>query len=151
MTVYCDTGVLVKSYVFESNSPEAIALLDAAGLPLAFSHFHAVEIPNAIRLKRFRQEITAAQEAESLRAFQADVDAGRLAYLTYDLAAVFIRASSLSAKYSNTLGTRSLDILHVSVALEAGCEEFISFEERQRKLATKEGLKIGPRKLPSIR
>jgi len=151
MTVYCDTGVLVKSYVFESNSPEAIALLDAAGLPLAISHFHAVEIPNAIRLKRFRKDITAAQEAESLRAFQADVDAGRLAYLTYDLAAVFIRASSLSAKYSNTLGTRSLDILHVAAALEAECVEFISFDERQRKLAAKEGLKVSPRKPPSIR
>jgi len=151
MMTYCDTGVLVKTYVFESNSQEAISLLDTFGLPLAFSHFHAVEIPNAIRLKRFRQEITATQETESLRAFQDDVDAGRLCYLNYELTAVFIRASALSAKYSNTQGTRSLDILHVAAALEGGCNEFVSFDERQRKIAEKEGLKVGSKKFPSIR
>jgi predicted nucleic acid-binding protein len=151
MIAYCDTGVIVKSYVFEGNSPEAIAFLDAAGTPLAFSHFHAVEIPNAIRLKRFRKEITVGQETEALRAFQSDVDAGRLALLEYDLASVFIRAASLSAKHSGAIGTRSMDILHVAAALEAGCDEFVSLDERQRKIAAKEGLQVIPRRFPPPR
>lgn len=146
MIAYCDTAIIVKSYVFESNSPEAIALLEAAGIPLAFSHFHAVEIPNAIRLKRFRKEIALEQEAEALRAFQSDVDAGRLARPEYDLATVFIRTVALSAKHSSTLGTRTMDILHVAAALESGCRKFISFDERQRKIAAKEGFKVIPRK-----
>lgn len=145
MNAYCDTGVIVKSFILETNSAEAIALLDAAGSPLPFSHFHEVEIPNAIRLKRFRGEITSEQEALALRAFQSDVDSRRLARPGYDLAAVFHRAAALSAKYSATLGTRSMDILHVAAALEAGCKEFISFDERQRRLADREKFKVFPR------
>jgi hypothetical protein len=78
MNAYADTGLIVKSYVDEENSAKADAILAEAGTPLAFSHFHAVEIPNAIHLKRFRREITPDQEAAAIRAFQGDIDAGRL-------------------------------------------------------------------------
>jgi predicted nucleic acid-binding protein len=151
MSTYCDTGVLVKSYIFETNSPEAVALLDASGLPLPCSHFHEIEVPNAIRLKRFRKEITPEQESRALRAFQSDRETGRLARPDYDLGDVFLRAATLSAKHSSVLGTRSLDLLHVAAALEAGCEAFVSFDERQRKAAAKEGLEVLPRKSSSIR
>jgi hypothetical protein len=78
MNAYADTGLIVKSYVDEENSAKADAILAEAGTPLAFSHFHAAEIPNAIHLKRFRKEITPDQEAAAIRAFQGDIDAGRL-------------------------------------------------------------------------
>ncbi len=144
MSVYIDTAILVKTYVFETDSPEAIAIVEAAGDPLIFSHLHAVEIPNAIRLKRFRREITRAQETAAIRAFRADVDAGRLARPDYDLAEVFILAERLSAKRSGDLGTRSLDVLHVAAALECGCTGLVSFDERQRKIAARAGLKVTP-------
>ncbi len=147
MTAYVDTGLLVKSYVMESDSPEAIAIIEAAGDPLLFSHVHAVEIPNAIHLKRFRKEITPAQESAAIRAFRADVDAGRLARPAYDLAAVFVRAEGLSGKHSGAIGSRSLDVLHVASALEARCTEFISFDGRQRKIAAMAGLHVIPSKL----
>jgi predicted nucleic acid-binding protein len=143
---YIDTGILVKGFVFEADSPAAIAILDAAGDPLVFSHVHALEIPNAIRLKRFRGEITAAEETAAVRAFRADVDAGRLVRPDYDLAAVFIRAEGLSAKHSGGVGCRSLDLLHVAAALEAGCTVLASFDDRQRKLAALAGLKLIPAK-----
>jgi predicted nucleic acid-binding protein len=144
VSVYIDTAILVKTYVFETDSPEAIAIVEAAGDPLIFSHLHAVEIPNAIRLKRFRREITRAQETAAIRAFRADVDAGRLARPDYDLAEVFILAERLSAKRSGDLGTRSLDVLHVAAALECGCTGLVSFDERQRKIAARAGLKVTP-------
>ncbi|HOY56922.1 MAG TPA: type II toxin-antitoxin system VapC family toxin [Verrucomicrobiota bacterium] len=143
---YVDTGILAKSYVLESDSAAAIAILEAVGDPLVFSHVHALEIPNAIRLKRFRGEITAAEETAAVRAFRADVDAGRLARPDYDLPAVFIRAEGLSAKHSGGIGSRSLDLLHVAAALEAGCTTFASFDDRQRKLAALAGLKLIPAK-----
>jgi len=146
MNAYADTGLFVKSYVDEENSAEADEILAKVGTPLAFSHIHAVEIPNAIHLKRFRAEITPDQEAAVIRAFQGDIDAGRLQRPDYDLGAVFRRAEALSARHSGSLGTRSMDLLHVAVALEAGCTEFISFDARQRKVATKEGLRVIPRK-----
>lgn len=143
---YVDTGIMVKGYVLEADSPAAVAILEAVGDPLVFSHVHALEIPNAIRLKRFRGEITAAEETAAVRAFRADVDAGRLARPAYDLAAVFIRAEGLSEKHSGGIGSRSLDLLHVAAALEAGCTVFASFDDRQRKLAALVGLKLIPAK-----
>ena len=147
MSTYFDTGVLVKSYVREIDSPAAVALIEAAGDPVWFSHLHAVELPNAIRLKRFRREITPAQEAAALDALRADLNSCRLARPHYDLATAFIRAEQLSAKHSGHVGCRSLDILHVATALEAACAEFVSFDERQRKIAAAEGLKVLPPKL----
>ena len=139
-----DTGILVKSYVFEEDSPEAIAIIEAAGDPLIFSHVHGIEIPNAIRLKRFRGEITKAEEAAAIRVLRADIDAGRLARPEYDLAEVFIRAERLSAKHSADIGSRSLDVLHVAAALQCGCVSLASFDERQRKLAGLAGLNLLP-------
>ena len=141
---YVDTGLFVKCYVEESNSKEVDALLRDLGTPFAFSHFHEIEIPNAIRLKRFRGEIAHGQESAALQAFRVDVDSGRLARPVYDLGAVFIRAERLSGKHSGDLGTRSLDLLHVAVALEAGCKALASFDERQRDCAALAGLKVIP-------
>ena len=142
MTVYVDTGILLKSYVLERDSAKAVSVLEAVGDPLIFSHLHAVEIPNAIRLKRFRKEITKAEEASAIRAFQSDIDEGRLTRPEYDLADTYIRAERLSSKYSGELGTRSLDLLHVATALECGCTGFASFDERQKKAAAQAGLKV---------
>ena len=146
LSVYIDTGILVKSYVFEEDSPEAIAIIEAAGDPLIFSHVHGIEIPNAIRLKRFRGEITKAEEAAAIRVFQSDIDAGRLARPDYDLAEVFIQAERLSAKHAGDIGSRSLDVLHVAAALQCGCASLASFDERQRKIAILAGLKLLPAK-----
>jgi predicted nucleic acid-binding protein len=151
MSTYCDTGVLVKSYIFESNSPEAVALLEAAGASLLCSHFHEIEIPNAIRLKRFRKEITPEQESRALRAFQSDLESGHLTRPDYHLADVFLRAGALSARHSGMLGTRSLDLLHVAAAIESGCETLVSFDERQRQAAAKEGIEVIPQKSSSVR
>lgn len=146
MSVYIDTGLFVKSYVFEADSPEAIAIIEAAGDPLLFSHLHGVEIPNAIRLKRFRGEISKSQEAAAIRVFRSDVDAGRLVRPDYDLAGVFLRAEQLSARHSADCGSRSLDVWHVAAALECGCTELASFDERQRKIASLSGLNLIPAK-----
>ena len=147
MNTYIDTSIIVKSFVLEPDSPAALEILETAGEPFAFSHLHEIEIPNAIRLKRFRGEITRAQETAAIRAFHADVDAGRMARPTYDLGAVFIRAEQLSSRHSGDIGTRSLDVLHVAAALEAGCTIFASFDERQRKVAALAGLAVIPGKL----
>lgn len=136
----------MKSYVFEGDSREAIAIIEAVGDPLIFSHIHEVEIPNAIRLKRFRGQITKAEEAAAIRVFRADIDAGRLMRPDYDLAEVFIQAERLSTRHSGDIGSRSLDVLHVAAALQCGCASLASFDERQRKIAALAGLKLLPTK-----
>lgn len=144
---YIDTGILVKSYVREPDTPEALAIIEAAGDPLLFSHIHEIEIPNAIRLKRFRGEITKEEESAAIQIFCDDIKVGRMMKPEYDLAEVFNRAERLSAKFSGEIGTRSLALLHVAAALEVGCTVFASFDERQRKGAALAGLKVVPTKL----
>ena len=148
MNTYIDTALLVKAFVFEADSARTIALLEQVGEPFAYSHLHEIEIPNAIRLKRFRGEITKAQETSAIRIFKADVDAGRFERLAYDLGSVFIRAEQLSARYSGELGTRSLDLWHVAAAVETGCIAFASYDTRQRAAAARCKLELLPVKLP---
>lgn len=144
MIAYIDTALFVKSFVLEAGSAGAIRLLEGIGEPFAYSHLHELEIPNAIRLKRFRGEITKTQENAAIRTFHADVDAGRFERMDYDLAAVFIRAERLSAKCSSAIGSRSLDLWHVAAAIEAGCRVFVSHDARQRKAAELSKLEILP-------
>jgi predicted nucleic acid-binding protein len=47
----------------------------------------------------------------------------------------------LSARYSEKLGTRSLDILHVAGAVVLGATSFLTFDRRQATLARASGLK----------
>jgi predicted nucleic acid-binding protein len=151
MTTYVDTAIFVKSYVLEVDSPEAVRLLEDIGEPFAYSHLHELEIPNAIRLKRFRGEITLKQEAAAIRAFFSDIDAGRFERIGYDLGAVFFRAEKLSAKYSAEIGCRSLDLWHVAAALEGGFSTFVSHDARQRKAAEHSGMRVLPSMPKSVR
>jgi len=60
MDVYFDSAIIVKLYVREATSPEAIRLVGAYVAPYWLTQWQALEVKNAIRLKAFRKEITAA-------------------------------------------------------------------------------------------
>ena len=145
---YADSGILIKSYVLEANSNEAEHTLREMGAPFCYSLIHGLEIPNAIRLKVFRQEITAPQASAALRAFRADLDKGLLERSSAALSSIFLRAEKLSEKHSAKLGTRSLDLLHVAAALESGCKRFVSLDARQRECAKLEKLELHPAVFP---
>ena len=141
---YADTGVMVKGYVLEPDSKRAVAIMDSLSEGLLYSHLHAIEIPNAICLKRFRGEITKAQETAATRAFLFDIESGVLTPCEYDLAEVFLLSERLSGKHSAVIGSRSLDLLHVAAAMESGATHFASLDDRQRKVASLSGLKVIP-------
>lgn len=145
MNTYFDAGVLLKAYVPEPDSNVADALILEAQPPLPLTHLHEIEMRNALRLKRGRREITQAELRGALRNFQADITAGRLERPAYDLVVVFHKAEELSARYSAATLARSLDILHVAAALIIHASTFVSFDERQRKVARRAGLKLLPR------
>jgi hypothetical protein len=58
--------------------------------------------------------------------------------------AVLRKAQRLSEHYSATLGTRSLDILHVTAARSARARHFLTFDARQAALARRAGLTVSP-------
>lgn len=144
MNTYFDTAVLVKVYVTESDSAVAHSLIQQTAPPLPFTHFHEIEIRNALRLKRHRDEISDAELKGALKHLREDVEGGRLAKPDYDLVAVFHKAEELSAKYAMATGARTLDVLHVAAAVVIGALAFVSFDKRQRKMAEKADLKLLP-------
>ena len=59
MDAYFDSAIIVKLYVKEATSPDAIRLVSAYTAPYALTQWQTLEVKNAIRLKEFRAEITA--------------------------------------------------------------------------------------------
>ncbi|MGA2261538.1 MAG: type II toxin-antitoxin system VapC family toxin [Acidobacteriota bacterium] len=148
MTTYFDSSVLVKAYCLETTSPQALTLIRRAEPPLLFTPLHAIEIKNALRLKRHRKELTQFQLRGALENLQHDIHSGFLHMPDLDVRAVFDHAEFLSAAHTAVIGARSLDILHVAAASLLGARQFVSFDRRQRSLAFKAGLKILPRIMP---
>ncbi|MFZ4115903.1 MAG: hypothetical protein ACOYK6_04155 [Chthoniobacterales bacterium] len=51
-------------------------------------------------------------------------------------------AERLSAKHAFTHGYYTLDVLHIATAIHIDATTFISFDQKQRILAKKEGLRV---------
>ncbi len=134
---------MLKSYVAERDSAAADALILKTSEPIPFTHFHAVEIRTALRVKCGRGEITIKELKKALHDLQEDVDAGVLNRPVYELPTVFHKAEELSSKYAAATLARSLDILHVATALVIGAKQFLTFDTRQAALASKAGLNLG--------
>ena len=142
MTAYFDTGVLLKNYCNEPNSPEAIALILAEPAPLPLTHFQEAELRNTFRLKVFRKEVTAPLMTIAIDLLDEDIRLGRLERTRTNLENVYRKAEELSRLHTINTGTRLLDILHVAAALEIGAPRFVSFDLRQCAMAKKAGLKV---------
>jgi len=142
---YVDSGILVKAYCLELNSPDAIALILAERPPLPLTYLQETEVRHALRLKVFRREMTLPALRGALALLDEDIREGRLERPRYDAFSVYRRAEILSSLYSATTGARTLDILHIAAALELGVGRFISFDQRQRSIAKKAGLKVLPK------
>jgi predicted nucleic acid-binding protein len=142
MSDYADTGVLCSLYAPDAHSERAILWMERQTGPVFFSWLNQVEFRNALRLRVYRKEITGAQRSASINLMLSDLMAGILQSVDPPQAGVLLETERLSATYSERLGTRSLDILHVAMAIVVGSGRFISFDHRQIKLAKAVGLDI---------
>ncbi len=140
MNVYVDTGLICSLYAPDAHSALAIKRMAKVKGALPFTWLHQLEFRNALRLRVFRGEITAAQRDASLNAWLADRASGVWAVVAPDPSAVALEAERLSAGHAEALGGRSLDILHVAMAVVLGVEGFWTFDHRQQALAAAVGL-----------
>lgn len=144
MSYYPDSSFLVSCYVPDVNTAKAQIYLSRLRVPLAFTALHALEVRNAFKLGVFRGLITSANATAALANLEADLRAGRLVRTIVNWPVVFRVAARLSDAHSSLLGNRSLDILHVASAKALRSIELISFDSRQRTLASAIGLSIAP-------
>lgn len=141
-SVYVDTGIVAKLYCLEATSPEASRLVARYRAPLPYTQFHELELRNALRLKAFRGEISAPELSIALQRWDEDVANGVWRRPAYALADVFVTAETLSAAHTAHTGCRTLDVLHVAAAVVLRAAEFVTWDERQARLAHAAGLRV---------
>lgn len=139
---YVDTSVLFSLYVPDAHSARADAWRQVNPEPIDFTGFHRIELRNALSLAVFQQRLTPAQAEAAWTQVQEDLKAGVLAAKPNLWAKLIPEAELLATHHTPTIGTRSLDILHVSAALVMGATEFCTFDARQGKLAQLAGMRL---------
>ena len=71
---------------------------------------------------------------------ESDKAAGVLHAVPLDWPKALRHAEALGRRHTETLGARGMDILHVASALALKASQFVTFDERQRKVARLAGL-----------
>ncbi len=138
--VYLDTSVIVKMYIKELYSRETSDWIRANNEAIPKTIFHELEFTNAIRLKQFRNEMGNKEAGIIFQQFSQH-EKERIFYRPQiNWSDAFARSLELSKTHTRTLGSRSLDVVHVASALTMGANRFFTFDEKQSQLASAAGL-----------
>ena len=141
---YFDSGVLLKLYLREPNSAQAVALVQEKGGAPLLTPLHRLEVKAAIGQKLGRAEITATERENVLADFENDIATGVFVEVAPDWPTVFAKAEALASAHAAANLCRSLDTLHVALALELGGSEFCTFDARQSAMAKAAGVAVVP-------
>ena len=144
MVVFADTGFIGSLYLKESTSAAARAAIQSEPAVLPYTPLVALELRNAFNRAVQRGRVTLAQRDALWQDVEADIAGGFLVPTPVASGPLHDRARQLSDRHTPTLGTRTLDLLHVAAALILESKIFFSFDDRQRKAAASEGLKVKP-------
>jgi len=140
---YVDPSALACLYLHQHDwSRRMIAWRAKITGALPIRHHGRTEITNAICRCRFTGDLDDHGLEEALSDFETDFVLGRLDQVSILWRAALNLATELSRKYTTLYGTRSSDVLHVACALELKLRHFVTFDDRQRKLAVAAGLKV---------
>ena len=141
---YADSSFLVSLHRADTNYAAANAFMAKAALTLAFTPLHRIEVRNALRNAAASGEMTATDCRLAFRQIEEDLRDGLLLHTPIAWTDTLRHADELSEKHAGKEGQRTIDLLHVALALECGAKTFLSFDARQRKLAKAAGLKVKP-------
>lgn len=135
MRTYLDTGVFLKLYTAERESPAVERWVKSRGEAVRLSALHEAEVVSALRLKQFRKEGTAREVEAALALMEKDFRVGILRRIALDWPEVWAQARGLAGRWAGVTGCRTLDSLHVASARWLGCREFVTTDERQAAMA----------------
>lgn len=139
--IYLDTSAFVKLYIRESGYEAIQALVSNQHDPLPSSELQEMEFTNALNLKVFCGDISAADKDRQLLHFEQRRERGLYHFPDLDRPAIMTNFRRLS-QLTRSTGSRSLDILHVTTALQLATDLFVTFDKRQTSLASQVGLNV---------
>lgn len=141
MKVFADTSFLVSLYSPDVHSARAAAEIKRLTPVVLLTPLGELELANALELRIFRKEAAASTMRTVQAKFQEHVQTGFFSLQPMPLT-TYERARRMARRHTAQLGVRTLDILHVACAVLMQAEKFLTFDERQRELAQREGLKV---------
>jgi predicted nucleic acid-binding protein len=142
--IYCDSSFLLSLYL-GTESLSTAARQTALSFEEAIALVWLTELEVLTTLYRTHR---GAVLRKTLAALEAAHSEGILVRCALPGEAYQSKALELSKQQAARTGCRTLDILHVAFALELASSFFVSFDQRQRRLAQTVGLKVLPHRLP---
>jgi predicted nucleic acid-binding protein len=143
LKAYADSSFIVALYLQQQNSSAAAAFMQQHDAALPFTPWHRLEVRNAIRLAVFHRAIDSHQGKTQLKQIEADLrDETLIVHAPIDWVTVLREAEKLGAAHNESIGCRSGDLFHIAAAVEWGADHFLTFDERQKKMAKAVGLTV---------
>ena len=142
--LYADSSFPVSLYPHDGHSAAANEFMAKHAPALGFSPLNRIEVRNSLRKAEAFGVISREDRLFAFRQIQHDLDRAILVHVAVSWTNAFRRADELSEEHAAREGQRTIDLLHVAVALECDAKIFLSFDRRQRKLAHAAGLKVKP-------
>ncbi len=139
---YVDPSALRSLYVHDDRSARFCAWRRRLGGCLPVTRFGRAELVNSVQLAVHRKEIAAHVAGAAIADFTADIQEGRLMLVDVLWRRTLDLAAELSTQHTATLGTRTLDVLHVASAVTLGARRFVSYDDQQAVMAKAVGLRV---------
>lgn len=152
MKTYVDANVLIRLYLDLGESREAMQLVSLSDVvddyPIPVTKLLEIEVMNGLHRMAF--------ESRNGGPWRIPIDAAGVALLEFERHIddeTFLRRSpltlrdiefdvrSLIERFTAREGFRTYDVMHVASALALGCQQFLTFDQKARKLAQLAGLK----------
>lgn len=132
----------MPAYCLEEQTQTVLKWLQNALQPVTFTPIHRLELRTALRLRVFRNEITVAQRALAFAELDSDLEDGVLRHVTIPWTDALKHAERLGMLHVETAGIRSVDLLHLGIAICLESTHFLTFDGRQRMVAEAAGLRV---------
>lgn len=142
MAVYFDTGLLLKLFVTEANSPLVMAFAASLAQPIIFSDFQQAEFVTALQCKVGRGEITAANATAVEARIRLEIRSGALEWREPNWKSIFAHTIRLAQAHAPATLCRTLDAIHVALALALRVKDFATLDHRQEALGIAAGLNV---------
>ncbi len=137
--IYIDSSALAKLYVPEPESDELDAFLEGRQ-DLLISELCITEVTSAASRRRRQRNLNNEQIQEIEKALLSDAQSGSFRRL--DLSPAIHRDAERMLLAAEKTPLRTLDALHIALALSGGATSLITFDDRMAEAAVLQGLRI---------
>ena len=140
--IYLDTSAFLKLYVREEGSESVQSALESQDQPLPVPEVLEWEFLNALGLKIFWGELDGPTVDHLIALFDDRLLRGQYVVpeINRDRLTADVRELTVNTQ---TIGARTLDIVHVALAQQLQVSAFLTFDDRQRALAESAGVILG--------